>query len=491
MSAHVQQPAPTWDCPFDHTQALEPDPLLGRLRAEAPVARIRMPYGDGEAWLVTRYEDVRTVTTDRRFSRAAGIGRDLPRMTPDAIAQPEAINLMDPPAYSRLRSLVAKGFTNRQVEQLRPKTQHTVDTLLDEMAEHGSPADLVHHLSARLPLTMICEMLALPEADRPRLRRWAMAQMATGPADRAESARAKTELRAYFTELTAERRRRPGDDLISSLATARDGDELLDDQELAVLAMVLLVTGHDTSTYQLSNITYTLLTHPPQLAALRAAPELLPAALEELLRFIPFRQGVGIARVATEDVELGGVTIRAGEPVHVSYLAANRDAEVFENPDELDFARPSATHMTFGYGTHHCIGAHLARMELQVAVGTLLLASPNCASPSPRANSTGTPARSGATRRRSRWPGERRAAPAGGRRAHGDPVPAGRRRPRARHHPGPDPGAGPYPARRPSPTPAGPAADREHRGPDQAPRPAGRGDPATSGLHRPERRLRP
>ncbi|MFI6843180.1 cytochrome P450 [Kitasatospora sp. NBC_00085] len=365
--------APVWDCPFNHTEGLEFDPLLKQLLlTEERIARIRLPHGEGEAWLATRYEDVRVVTTDRRFSRAAGIGRDLPRMTPAPIAQVEAINLMDPPAHNRLRRLVAKGFTNRQVERMRPKTQRIVDGLLDGMEEHGSPADLVHHLSGRLPLTTICEMLDIPEQDRAELRENAVAMMAMGPGSGDGQVRAKAALRAYFSELTAARRRDPGEDLISALATARDEEELLDDQELAVMAMVLLVTGHDTSTYQLSNITYTLLTRPEQLAKLRAQPETLPSALEELLRFIPFRQGVGIARVATEDVELGGVLIRAGEAVHVSYLAANRDPAVFERPDELDLDRGTANHMTFGYGTHHCAGAHLARMELQVAIGTLL-----------------------------------------------------------------------------------------------------------------------
>ncbi|MFD0279679.1 cytochrome P450 [Kitasatospora sp. NPDC127111] len=364
--------APVWDCPFNHTEGLEFDPLLKRILTEEPIARIRLPHGEGEAWLATRYEDVRVVTTDRRFSRAAGIGRDLPRMTPAPIAQVEAINLMDPPAHNRLRRLVAKGFTNRQVERMRPRTQRIVDGYLDEMAEHGSPADLVRHLSARLPMTTICELLDIPERDRAELRGHAVAMMAMGPGGGDGQVRAKAALRAYFTELTAARRRDPGEDLISALATARDEEELLDDQELAVMAMVLLVTGHDTSTYQLSNITYTLLTHPEQLAGLRARPETLPRALEELLRFIPFRQGVGIARVATEDVELGGVPIRAGEAVHVSYLAANRDPAVFERPDELDLDRGAAHHMTFGHGTHHCAGAHLARMELQVAIGTLL-----------------------------------------------------------------------------------------------------------------------
>ncbi|MFC5661805.1 cytochrome P450 [Kitasatospora misakiensis] len=364
--------APVWDCPFNHTDGLEFDPLLKRLLTEEPIARIRLPHGEGEAWLATRYEDVRVVTTDRRFSRAAGIGRDLPRMTPAPIAQVESINLMDPPAHNRLRRLVAQGFTNRQVERMRAHTQRVVDGYLDEMTEHGAPADLVSHLSARLPLTTICELLDIPAEDRTELRGHAVAMMAMGPNSGAGQVNAKAALRAYFAELTAARRRSPGEDLISALATARDGAELLDDDELAVMAMVLLVTGHDTSTYQLSNIAYTLLTHPEQLAKLRAQPEMLPRALEELLRFIPFRQGVGIARVATEDVELGGVLIRAGEPVHVSYLAANRDPAMYERPDELDLDRGAPTHMTFGYGTHHCLGSHLARMELQVAVGTLL-----------------------------------------------------------------------------------------------------------------------
>ncbi len=159
--------APVWDCPFHHTDGLEFDPLLKRLLTEAPVARIRLPHGEGEAWLATRYEDVKVVTTDRRFSRAAGIGRDLPRMTPAPIAQAEAINLMDPPAHNRLRRLVAQGFTNRQVERMRARTQDIVNGYLDEMAEHGAPADLAHFLSNRLPLHTICELLETPRRTAP------------------------------------------------------------------------------------------------------------------------------------------------------------------------------------------------------------------------------------------------------------------------------------------------------------------------------------
>ncbi|MFJ7996419.1 cytochrome P450 [Streptomyces sp. NPDC096310] len=359
-------------CPVRHDNALEPDPFMTRMRTEAPVTRVRMPYGEGDCWLVTRYADVQTVTSDRRFSRAALIGRDFPRITPAPIAQSEAINLMDPPTLNRVRRLIIKAFTTRQVEELRPWTQRTVDELLDEMVARGEPGDIVADLADRLPLMSICELLDIPVADRRQLRDWAMAMMSMNAADRDSAVGAKAGLRAYFTELTAARRRAPGNDLISALATARVGDEMLDEAELAVLAMLLVVTGHDTSTYEISNIVFTLLTHPAQLARLRARPDLLPEAIEELLRYIPFRQGVGIPRVALEDVDFDGVTVRAGDTVHVSYLTANRDDLVYERPDELDFERMDpAVHMAFGYGSHHCLGSHLARMTLQVSVGTL------------------------------------------------------------------------------------------------------------------------
>ncbi|MGR8007360.1 cytochrome P450 [Streptomyces hypolithicus] len=361
-----------WSCPFDYAEALEFDPQLQQMLETDPVARIRMPYGEGEAWLVTRYEDVRTVTTDRRFSRGAVKGRDFPRMTPEPIVQSESINLMDPPASSRLRSLVAKSFTPRHVERMRRRTQSAVDSMIGRMADIGSPADLVAHIAAPLPLVTICEVLDIPEADRPWLRGHALTMMNMVAADRDAAVRAKAELRAYFAGLSAERRRSPGDDMISTLATARDGAELLDDDELAVMSMVLLITGQDTTTYEIGNIAYTLLTRPDVLGALRARPAGLPGAIEELLRFIPFRKGVGIPRIALEDVELGGVTIRAGDVVHVSYLTANRDERKFEGPGDIDIERPAVPHMTFGWGAHHCLGAPLAAMELEVVFATLL-----------------------------------------------------------------------------------------------------------------------
>ncbi|GAA2228638.1 cytochrome P450 [Kitasatospora cystarginea] len=367
------------NCPFDFAEALEFDPTLRELMNDAPVSRIRLPYGDGEAWLVTGYEDVRTVTTDRRFSRHAVIGRDFPRMTPEPIVQAEAINVMDPPASSRLRSLVSKGFTPANIERMRVRTQHVVDGLLDAMTEHGTPADLMEHMAHPLPLITICEVLEIPEPDSAQLRAHARTMMNVSLENKPDAVRAKADLRAYFADLTAQRRRNPGEDLISALATARDGDELLDDQELTVMAMVLLITGQDTTTYELGNLSYTLLTRPDVLSVLRERPEMLPQALQEMLRFIPFRKGVGIPRVALEDVELSGVTIRAGDIVHVSYLTANRDGDKFDRPDELDLDRTSPPHMTFGWGAHHCLGAPLAITELEVAFGTLLERFPRIA----------------------------------------------------------------------------------------------------------------
>ncbi|MEU9498451.1 cytochrome P450 [Streptomyces sp. NPDC048196] len=368
-----------WNCPFDYAEALEFDPTLKRLLTEEPVARIQLPHGEGWAWLVTRYEDVRTVTTDRRFSRHAVVGRDFPRMTPEPIVQDEAINVMDPPASSRLRSLVSKAFAPRHVERMRERTHHVVDDLLTRMAEHGPPADLMEHLAGPLPLITICEVLDIPEGDQAQLRAHARTMMNLRVDNKDNAIRSKAEMREYFRKLTAERRRNPGDDLISVLATARDGDEMLGEQELTVMAMVLLITGQDTTTYEIANLSCLMLSRPEVLARVRSRPDLLPQAIQEMLRFIPFRKGVGIPRVALEDVELSGVTIRAGDIVHVSYLTANRDGSRFDRPDELDLDREGPNHMTFGWGGHHCLGAPLAITELEVALGSLLERFPELA----------------------------------------------------------------------------------------------------------------
>ncbi|MFG2359048.1 cytochrome P450 [Streptomyces sp. NPDC048521] len=364
-------------CPFDFSEELAFDPSLAQLMAKGPVSRIRLPYGKAEAWLVTTFDGVRQVTTDPRFSRAAIIGSDYPRLTPEPIVSPESLNVMDPPESSRLRRAAARAFTNSSVQRMRPAIERVAGRLLDDMAEQGPPADLAQCLSVRLPNHTICELLGVPDADRPLMLRRTQQMLATSPEARQTAAAAKQHLRSYFAGLVAERRTDPGDDLISAMASpGEDDDDPLNDDELAVLALTLILSGNDTATCQISNIAYTLLTHPELLALLQRDPERLPQVLDELLRHIPFRKGVGIPRIALQDVELEGVLIRAGDFVHVSYLAANRDPAVFCDPDALDPDRSAHPHMTFGWGGHHCIATPLALAELQTAVGALFTRFP-------------------------------------------------------------------------------------------------------------------
>ncbi|GAA3053485.1 cytochrome P450 [Streptomyces glomeratus] len=359
-------------CPFDFSEGLEFDPSLAKLMARDSLTRIRLPYGDGDAWLVTGFEGVRQVTSDQRFSRAAIIGTDYPRLTPEPIVSPESINVMDPPHSSRLRHLASQAFSQRQVERMRQRITRLADTLLDEMEAQGPPADLVEHLSNPLPRRTIFDVLGIPEEDWERMQEHVHQLLATGPDSRERAAAAKAELRAYFGEQVEQRRRAPGPDLISALAAAREGQDALDDQELAVMALTLVLSGQDTATCQISDIAYLLLTRPALMKRLRSRPDTLPAVLHEVLRYIPFRKGVGIPRVALEDVEIDGVRIRAGDYVHVSYLTANRDPERYPDPDAIDPDRPALPHMTFGWGGHRCIAVPMAMAELEVAVGRLL-----------------------------------------------------------------------------------------------------------------------
>ncbi|MFJ4685401.1 cytochrome P450 [Streptomyces sp. NPDC088789] len=365
-------------CPFDFSDALEFDPSLAELAGRGPVSRIRLPYGEAEAWLVTSFAGVRQVTCDPRFSRAAIVGRDYPRMTPEPIVSPESVNVADPPHATRLRRVAAQAFTRERVAAMRPAVERVVGNLLTTMAETGPPVDLVTHLSVPLPHLTICELLAVPEADSDLLRDYAMRLLSTAPGTRQDAADAKARLRAYFAELVPQRRRLPGEDLLSTMAAAEvpDGEKPLGDDELAVLAVTLILSGNDTATCEISNIAYLLLTLSQERATLVREPARVPLAVEELLRYIPFRKGVGIPRIALQDTEVEGILIRAGDYVHVSYLTANRDPEVFADPDRLDLGRPAHPHMTFGWGGHHCVAAPLARAELDIAVTGLLARFP-------------------------------------------------------------------------------------------------------------------
>jgi cytochrome P450 len=341
------------------------------------VARVRLPFGE-DAWLATRYQDVKVVLGDPRFSRAASVGRDEPRTSPQPIGG--GILSMDPPDHSRLRRLVAKAFTARRVEQLRPVTAAIAGELIDAMRTAGPPADLVEHFSTPLPVRVICRLLGVPPSDQHLFRTWSEAIISTTSLPPETVIEYLGSLHAYMAGLIAQRREVATDDLIGAMVQARDEDnDRLTEQEMVELAAGLLAAGHETTVTQISNFVYVLLTHPEQLAVLRARPELVPGAVEELLRFVPLGAAAAFARYATEDLELGGVRIRAGEPVIAAMSAANRDATVFGEPDRLDITREAGPHLGFGHGVHHCLGAQLARMELQVALGTLLDRLPDLA----------------------------------------------------------------------------------------------------------------
>ncbi|MBT2396397.1 cytochrome P450 [Streptomyces sp. ISL-100] len=359
-----QRPIPY---PFPPSR-LEVHPRYGELR-DLPLARVRLPYGEG-AWLVTRHADVKTVLADQRFSLAAAVGRDQPRlrsMTRDG----GGLFSKEPPEHTRLRSLVAKEFGARRVEGLRIRAREVADGLLDAMEAKGAPADLVDDFAIPLPTTIICELLGVPGADHRRLWGWAQSVLSNTSSEQELMTRGK-ELFGYLAGVLELRRREPGDDVLSGLVRACDEDEQITETELLALTCDLLIAGFVSTTNQIGNFFYQLLADPADLARLRDNPEAIPKAVEELMRYVPLLVGFTLPRYATEDVELGGVLIRSGDAVLVATAAANRDPEIFPDPEQLVLDRPVNPHVGFGHGVHYCIGAHLARLELQVALERVL-----------------------------------------------------------------------------------------------------------------------
>jgi cytochrome P450 len=355
--------------PFNRSDSLDLDSRYAQLREAEPMSRVQLPYGD-EAWLATRYEDARVVLGDPRFSRAESLRHDEPRTSPER-DQVGGILAMDPPEHSRVRRLATKAFTQRGVESLRPKAQEVADQLVDRMVELGSPLDLVENFAVPLPVTMICTLLGVPVADQHLFRVWSEAFVSVTALSPEQAQEYRGNLWGYMAGLLSERTKEPKDDLLSGLAQARDSDDRFSEDEILQLASGLLAAGHETTTTQIPNFVYTLLDHPDEFARLCTEPELVPQAVEELMRYVPLGIGSAFPRYATEDVELGGVLIKAGEPVLASLGSANRDETAFPDPDTLDVARPAGAHIGFGHGVHHCLGAPLARMELQVALGTI------------------------------------------------------------------------------------------------------------------------
>ncbi|MFC5748970.1 cytochrome P450 [Actinomadura rugatobispora] len=348
---------------------LELDPAYERLRAAGPVTRVRLPGGAG-GWLVTGWAEARRVLSDPVFSRELAVGRG-------AGARRETfLTDMDPPEHTRVRRHAVRAFTHRRVQELRPRVREVVAGLLDAMAAAGPPADLVRSLSLPLPVRIISELLGVPDGDRDRFQGWSDAFLSVSAHTPEQVREAHEALDGYLGELIARRRAEPSGDLLSALVHARDdlgpGGGGLSEDELVALGVGLLVAGYETTAGQITNLTYTLLSRREHWERLAKLPELPPAAVEELLRYVPLGSDTGMPRVAARDVELGGAAIRAGETVLVARPAANRDPSAFPDPEELALDRDGNPHLAFGHGIHHCLGAHLARLELNEAIGGLL-----------------------------------------------------------------------------------------------------------------------
>jgi cytochrome P450 len=344
------------------------------LQRDEPLSRVQMPFGEA-AWLATKYADVKLVTTDSRFSRELAQGLDQPRMRRQQMG--DGIMGMDPPDHSRLRRLVGKAFTARRLEQMREGVGDLVNRLLDEMMAGGDSADLVEQLARPLPVTVICDLLGVPKEDHKIFSEWTQALVgdATAKGDVLDVYGDK--LDAYVADLVAQRREEPTDDLLGALVYARDaGDKLTENELIAIAGAGLLTGGVETVSTALPSFIFTLLTNPDELALLRANPDLMPTAVEELLRYVPINTAAMFARYATEDIRFGDVVVRAGDPVLPALHAANRDPEVFANPDTIDLTRSPNPHVAFGHGPHHCIGAQLARLELQEALKAILARFP-------------------------------------------------------------------------------------------------------------------
>ncbi|GAA3837237.1 cytochrome P450 [Streptomyces coacervatus] len=345
------------------------DPVLTELMHEGPVSRIQLPNGEGWAWLVTRYDDVRMVTNDPRFSREAVMDQPVTRLAPHFIPQRGAVGFLDPPDHTRLRRSVAAAFTARGVERVRARSRRLLDELIDELLQDGPPADLTATVLSPFPIAVICELMGVPAADRHGMHTWTQLILSSSHGAKV-SEKAKNEMGAYFADLIGLREGSSGEDVTSLLGAAVGRDEIT--LEEAVGLAVLLQIGGEAVTNNSGQMFYLLLTRPDLAERLRAEPEIRLQAIDELLRYIPHRNAVGLSRIAMEDVEIRGVRIRAGDPVYVSYLAANRDPDVFPDPETIDFTRAPNPHVSFGFGPHYCPGGMLARLESQLLVDALL-----------------------------------------------------------------------------------------------------------------------
>jgi cytochrome P450 len=353
----------TVQLPFEQAHPLDVAPLLRQLQHDGVIHRVRTAVGD-LAWLVTGYEEVRRLLADDRLGRshpdpvrAARLGDSVLFGGPMGNYDTEQAD------NARLRSLLQPHFSPRRMRVLRSRVEELTAGLLNDLAEHGPPADLHQALALPLPIQVICELLGVPYTDRAQFRAWSEA--VGDVRDRARSEQGLGELFGYGRQLVARKRKQPGDDFISRLCA----DDLGDD-EIAMLSMGLLFAGHETTVVAIGMGALCLLANPGQQQALLNDPGQITSAVEEMLR-VPGRGGGGIPRYARTDLQIGEVTVRAGELVLLDNRAANHDPAVFTSPDRFDVTRQGPAHLSFGHGGHYCLGAPLARMELQAVFSQL------------------------------------------------------------------------------------------------------------------------
>ena len=357
--------------PLSAGMAQDPYPDYARLRERSPVHRSRLM----NAWVFSRYDDVDTVLRDHRRFSSDPRKRTLSRRQQAILPGPDDYTMLflDPPDHTRLRALVNKAFTRRAVNALEPHIRGLVSSLLDEVDPNGF--DLMEAVANPLPVIVIAEMLGVPPEDRARFRIWSaqrarLLEPTISPRERKIAAEAGEAFAGYFRPIIQARRAAPEDDIVSALAQAEEEGDVLTEHEMLNMLRLLLIAGNETTTNLIGNGLLALLRNPGELERLRADPSLIPAAVEELLRFdSPVQTDF---RGALEDCEVNGAPVRRGENVVLLIGAANRDPAAFEEPDRLDVGRSEGSHISFGRGIHHCIGAPLARLEGRIFLEVLL-----------------------------------------------------------------------------------------------------------------------